>query len=81
MLLQAFVFKKKKKSADLFASVFYGKMEQSTEERTSKDYLLYKIKIKLNKYVREISTDSQGGGTSNSSVGPVNSTNAGRGLC
>lgn len=56
-------------------------MEQSTEERTSKDYLLYKIKIKLNKYVREISTDSQGGGTSNSSVGPVNSTNAGRGLC
>ena len=50
------------KSADLFASVFYGKIEQSTEGRISKDYLLYKIKIKLKKYVREISTSSQGSG-------------------
>lgn len=68
------------KSADLFASVFYGKIEQSTEGRISKDYLLYKIKIKLKKYVREISTSSRGSGTTNSSVGPDNCINAGRGL-
>lgn len=49
------------KSSDLFASAFYGKAWESTEERISKDYLLYKIKIKLEKYVREISTNSQRG--------------------
>lgn len=69
------------KNLHLFASVFYGNIEQSTEERISKDYLLYKIKIKLKQYVREISTDSQGDGTSNLSVGPVNAINVGRGLC
>lgn len=61
------------KSAGLLASVFNGKTGQSTKERISKDYLLYKIKIKLEKYVREISTNSRGGETSNSSMGPVNS--------
>lgn len=70
-----------KKNLPLFASVFYGKIEQSTEERISKDYLLYKIQIKLKQYVRGISTDSQEGGTSNLSVGPVNSIGVGRGLC
>ena len=69
------------KSAGLFASVFYGKIEQSTEERISKDYLLYKIKIKLKKYVRVISTNSRGSGISNSSVAPDNSINARRSLC
>lgn len=69
------------KNLPLFASVFYGKIEQSTEERISKDYLLYKIQIKLKQYVRGISTESQRDGTSNLSVGPVNSTRVGRGLC
>jgi hypothetical protein len=57
MLLQALCWK----ISDLFASVFYWKTQQSTEERISEDYLLYKIKITLKKYVREISTDSLGG--------------------
>jgi hypothetical protein len=73
--------KKKKKTSDLFARVFYGKAEWSTEERISKDYLLCKIKIKLKKYVRKISMDSQGGRTSNLSMGLISSINAGRGLC
>lgn len=47
----------------------------------AKDYLLYKIKIKLKQYVREISTDSQGGGTSNLSAGPARAVSGGRGLC
>lgn len=81
MLLQALCWKKKKKTSDLFARVFYGKAEWSTEERISKDYLLCKIKIKLKKYVRKISTDSQGGRTSNLSMGLISSINAGRGLC
>lgn len=37
------------KSSDLLASVFYGKAEESTEERISKAHLLYRIKIKLKK--------------------------------
>lgn len=81
MAVAAGIVLKKKKNLPLFASVFYGKIEQSTEERISKDYLLYKIQIKLKQYVRGISTDSQGDGTSNLSVGPVNSIHVGRGLC
>lgn len=80
LLLQALCLKKKK-NLPLFASVFYGKIEQSTEERISKDYLLYKIQIKLKQYVRGISTDSQGDRTSDLSVGPVSSIRVRRDLC
>lgn len=55
------------KSADLFASVVYGKIEQSTEERIYKDCLLYKIKRKIRCW-RKISNDPPGAKTSCSSV-------------